>query len=149
MKPKVLLLTFEGYSWERSAIAYSKQLNQNIKCIGYIHSAVFDNQHAIFRNLTYSYNPDLLFSASENMKKQIKEKVAESEYKIHSLDLFKKDKIKNFRNTGSSCLIVPEGFVDECIILFEFSLKCALINPNITFIWRLHPLISFEKLKKQ
>ena len=67
--------------------------------------------------------------------------------KISILDI-KKDKIKGFRNTGSSCLIVPEGFVDECIILFEFSLKCALINPNITFIWRLHPLISFEKLKK-
>ena len=149
VKPKVLLLTFEGYSWERSAISYTKKLNQNIKCIGYIHSAVFDNQHAIFRNLTHSYNPDLFLTASENMKKQIKEKVVGSEYKIHTLGSLKKDKAKSLKNKGFSCLVVPEGIIDECTLLFEFSLKCALINPNINFIWRVHPVISFEKLIKK
>ena len=135
--------------WERSAISYTKKLNQDIKCIGYIHSAVFDNQHAIFRNLTHSYNPDLFFTASENMKKQIKEKVVGSEYKIHTLGSLKKDKIKILKNKGFSCLVVPEGIIDECTLLFEFSLKCALINPNINFIWRVHPVISFEKLIKK
>ena len=32
--------------------------------------------------------------------------------------------------------------------MFKFSLLCAKQFPNINFIWRLHPLISFENLKK-
>ena len=30
--------------------------------------------------------------------------------------------IESLKNTGPSCLVIPEGIIDECILLFEFSL---------------------------
>jgi len=36
----------------------------------------------------------------------------------------------------------------ECNKLFKFSLLCAERTPEITYIWRLHPILSFEKLQK-
>jgi hypothetical protein len=33
--------------------------------------------------------------------------------------------------------------------MFEFSILCARANPEIQFIWRLHPIVSFESLKAQ
>jgi len=42
--------------------------------------------------------------------------------------------------------VLPEGIIDECITLFNFSIKCANFLPHIDFIWRLHPVISFKEV---
>ena len=49
---------------------------------------------------------------------------------------------------SQSCLVVPEGFVSECLILFKVSLKYSKKYRNQRFIWRLHPSISFNRLKQ-
>ena len=54
-----------------------------------------------------------------------------------------------FPTVEGSCLVLPEGIKSECDLLFEFSIECALSAPNIQFIWRLHPIISFESLVSQ
>jgi hypothetical protein len=45
-----------------------------------------------------------------------------------------------------ACLVIPDGFESECKILFDFSLYCAQALPEIQFIWRLHPILTFESL---
>jgi hypothetical protein len=44
------------------------------------------------------------------------------------------------------CLVLPEGIIEECDTLFSFSIKCANALPRIDFIWRLHPVMSFNKV---
>ena len=50
---------------------------------------------------------------------------------------------------SKSCtfLVIPEGIISECILLFEFTLLCARSLPNYKFIWRLHPFLNFNTLK--
>ena len=43
-------------------------------------------------------------------------------------------------------LVLPEGIIQECLLLFTFSLKCAINNPNVIFKWRTHPLISLHSV---
>jgi hypothetical protein len=53
------------------------------------------------------------------------------------------------RNDSATCLVLPEGIVEECRILFTFSLSCARACPEVRFIWRLHPIMSFDKLVRR
>jgi hypothetical protein len=43
---------------------------------------------------------------------------------------------------------LPEGIAKECEILFSFSIQCAISNPDIHFIWRLHPIIDIDELTR-
>ena len=48
-----------------------------------------------------------------------------------------------------TCLVLPEGIDSECHLLFDFSLRCAKLLPDVKFIWRLHPLISYRGLSRK
>ena len=55
-----------------------------------------------------------------------------------------KIKIKNKTNI----LVLPEGIESECLYMMKFILNKDFYNNNINFILRLHPLLSFDYLKK-
>ena len=144
---KYIITTFEGHAWERLVYYYARRANPNIKCFGYQHSAVFEHQHAIRRPLNKGYNPDVVLTSG---------KIAESTLKLSE---FKNAKIVCLGSNkhlppilspceSNCCLVVPEGSISESLILFKLSLSYALKNQNQKFIWRLHPLLNFDKLKK-
>lgn len=49
----------------------------------------------------------------------------------------------------TTCLVRPEGILSECCCLFNFSIACSKAFPEIKFIWRLHPVVDFQKLCSQ
>ena len=53
---------------------------------------------------------------------------------------------KSFDQKKITCIVLPEGIDFECHFLFNFSLKCSKLLSEVLFIWRLHPMISFESL---
>jgi hypothetical protein len=155
--PKILITTHEGHAWERLVYSAVRKVKPGVKCIGYTHAPIFRKQHAVRRSLSNEYNPDIIYSSGHNQKyqldkspllKNIPVKVLGSvrffksrsdifEVQRKESDTFKKD---------MSCLVIPEGIESEINKLFEYSLKCALLIPEVIFVWRLHPLFSFEKL---
>jgi hypothetical protein len=146
---KYIVTTFEGYAWERLVYYYAREVNPNIKCFGYQHAAVFENQHAIKRSLAELYNPDVILT-SGLIAKDIFEKMQFKDGEIICLGS-PKYSAPNLIISKSQhcCLVVPELFVRESLSLFGLSLACAKQNPEQRFIWRLHPGLSFDKLKKQ
>jgi len=44
---------------------------------------------------------------------------------------------------------VPEGIVAECDRLFGYTRSVARLLPDCRFIWRLHPQMRFDQLKRQ
>ena len=146
IKPKLILTTFEGHSWERVVFSSAKRACINIKCIGYQHAAIFENQSAMFNTFGNNFDPNIILTISEDSKKIIKAKIRNDipVYVFGSNRSIFYDSIKN----GKNCLVIPEGIIDECIRLFSFSLEAAKIFPNIKFIWRTHPLVSLQKLIK-
>jgi hypothetical protein len=154
IKPKFILTTYEGHALERILFAKARKINQEIMCIGYQHALVFKLQHAIRRNLASIYNPDIIFTSGEIGKKQLENSRTLNGVKIDILGSNrgsnKTHEIKPEIAIGgkSTCLVIPEALPNECDLLFNLSIEYALKNNNINFIWRLHPLMSFESLLK-
>ena len=145
---KFIVTTYEGHAWERLVFYYAREFNPNIKCLSYQHAAIFKHQHAIKRSLAKEYNPDVILT-SGLVTKEIFEKSQMKECKILCIGSPKHLRLNMTMGKKQSCLVVPEGFVSECLILFNISLEYAKQHRSQRFIWRLHPLLSFKKLKKQ
>ena len=157
MKPKAIVVTHEGHSWERVAFAAARQAAPEIKCIGYQHAALFRLQHAIRRNLARKYNPDHIATAGIVSKGQLDNTAG-----LHGIptSILGSNRALEGKNAAvcpkyaaektsdihPACLVLPEGIASECHLLFGFSLDCAKLCPDIHFIWRLHPILSFKSL---
>ena len=47
------------------------------------------------------------------------------------------------------CLVLPEAILDECELLFNFTLDYLKKYNNLKFIWRLHPLMNITDILKK
>ena len=98
----------------------------------------------MFNNFGDNYDPNIILTISENSKKIIKCK-NRNDIPIYVFGSSKSAFYETVKS-GKNCLVIPEGIIEECILLFSFSLEAAKICPNIKFIWRTHPLVSLKKL---
>ena len=154
INPKIIITTYEGHAYERLIYNSAKSFNPKIKCIAYQHTGVFKLSNAIKIKLSNKYNPDYIFTSGLFGKQDLTNSKDLSNIKIlefgSNRGLMKLEKKSDYHHSKIfSCLVIPEVFISECNYLFNFSLKCAIINPKINFIWRLHPGISFKKLLKK
>ena len=161
LQPKALVVTHEGHAYERIAFYAARSVLPNITCIGYQHAAIFQYQHAIRRKLAPKYNPDYVLTAGVVAQSQLlgSNKLGEIPiWILGSTRIAKTSANSNIKSAATrdptnverfGCVVLPEGIESECQLLFAFSLECALALPNINFVWRLHPLISFKTLLKR
>lgn len=156
LQPRAIVVTYEGHAWERLAFAAAMRFKSNVQRLGYQHSAVFRLQHAIRRTLLMEYNPCHIFTSGAIGKNQLERAPSLKTIPISVLGSNRtygrgneeENSSTNRLQSNSSCLVIPEGELSECYILFEFSLACAHALPDINFIWRLHPLVTFKTLSR-
>lgn len=158
LQPKAIVITHEGHAWERVAFASARSACPGIRCIGYQHAALFKLQHAIRRTLDRQYNPDHILTTGEITQKQLMNVPGLRGIPMTVLgsnrglmDSFRKGPDSDGEKgkalaSKNACLVIPEGIPSECHILFNFSLACARVLPHVHFVWRLHPVLSFEAL---
>ena len=145
---KFIVTTYEGHAWERLVFYYAREINPDIKCLSYQHAAVFKHQHAIKRPLNKKYNPDVILTSGLIGKDIFKQGQLQGS-KVSCIGSPKHSDSSLVKSKNQCCLVIPEVFVRECLSLFYVSIDYAKKNPNQKFIWRLHPGISFDKLKSQ
>jgi hypothetical protein len=151
--PKCLISPYEGHSFERISFSYAREVNPNIKCIAYQHTGVFKHSNAIFKTYNYLYNPDFILTTGYSSKKIFESKNEFKKIPIYVLGsnrgiIDNEEFYSNDMNLNNlTCLILPEGIISECELLFNLSIVSAKKFPNINFIWRLHPLITFTQLR--
>jgi hypothetical protein len=143
---KFIVTTYEGHAWERLIYYYARKVDPNIQCFGYQHAAVFKHQHAIKRLLSNQFNPDIILTSGQ-VSKSIFEKSQMKNVRILCLGSPKATSPSAMVLKLKSCLVIPEGFVSECLALFKFSLSYAKQNKDQKFIWRLHPMLNFSMLQ--
>jgi len=149
VNPKYLVFTYEGHAWERLLCYEARQVDPDIKCFAYQHSSVFEYQHSIKRELLPLYNPDVILTSGLIAKEQF-EVIFKNVIPIYNIGSSKSqelDSSKILLSKSCTFLVIPEGIISECILLFEFTLLCARSLPNYKFIWRLHPSLNFNQLK--
>lgn len=155
LKPKSIVVTFEGHSWERLVFAAARNINKNIKCIGYQHTILFPRQHALKRSLGRAYDPDIVITAGATLKNEIEKSSNYKDIDLYSVGTHRcenitwdlQHKYSNMKDLG--CLVIPDGTYSECLDIFNFALECALKLPALNFIFRLHPVINFKNFSKK
>ena len=150
VQPKYIVVPYEGHGYERLIFSVVNKINPKIICIAYQHTGLFKNSNAIYNFYSKKYNPNMILTSGKHGYDQIKK--INKNIPIDILGSFRglPDNMNLLKsNNNQKCIVVPEGFINECIFLFEFSAKCATEFPNIDFIWRLHPSISFEEIFKK
>ena len=165
IKPKMMIVTYEGHAWERVAFSAAREAAPSVQCLGYQHAAIFRLQHAALRKLGLPFNPDFILTSGSVSKAQIEESMKAQGIPVRVLGSNRalgglKKGFAGGRGIedvdpitaappANVCLVLPEGIISECHLLFGFSLKCAQLMPDMEFIWRLHPLVQFEVLAAQ
>ena len=158
LRPSAIVVTHEGHAWERVVFAAARRSRPGIRCIGYQHAALFKLQHAVRRNLLGVYNPDRIVAAGEVGAAQLAgaPRLPGTPVAVLGSSRARKASAAESRSAlaaaamcagkATTCLVLPEGIPAECHLLFEFSLECARACPDMSFVWRLHPIVSFESL---
>ncbi len=150
---KIIITPYEGHAHERIVFSAARQINKNIRCLSYQHTGVFRLSNAIRNSLSRIYNPDLIITSGLSGKSDLEKSEGLRTIPVSvigssrgiSLELNYSEKAQN-RNR---VLVLPEGFLSECEILFEFSISCAVKMPDFEFVWRLHPSVSFKILSEK
>lgn len=144
-----LITTYEGHAWERVVYATARKVKPKIRCIGYQHAALLRLQHAARRSLGECYDPTQILTAGRVGLRQLE---AASMLPGVSFDILGSDRaigLNVLPANAASCLVLPEGIVAECKILFKFSLACAKAMPKMKFILRLHPILSVKQITQE
>ena len=150
VKPKYIIFTYEGFSWERMLVNSTKQIDKKIKCIGYQHTVINKNYRAVFECLKGYYNPDIIWSSNSTSKKMLDKYYKNKKTKIIFSGNLKDTTLKTNlkKQNKNSFLILPEGMKNEVHVLFSFAYKCAQKFKNFKFIWRVHPVINPKLIYK-
>ena len=67
--PNYMITTYEGYAWERLCFKAAKKYKRKIKCIGYQHTPIIQNNISIFWKIKSNYNPDFIWCSDKILLK--------------------------------------------------------------------------------
>ena len=150
LRPSSIVVTYEGHAWERIVFAAARSVNPSIRCIGYHHAILFPRQHAISRALGSSYNPDIVCTAGHITRQMLERTSGLSGTPLVTVGTHRQENlgIPFSRKLGTqfapACLVIPDGTMEECLLIFDFVLKVAILAPAVTFVIRMHPVMPFS-----
>jgi hypothetical protein len=152
LRPNSIVVTYEGHAWERIVFAAARSVRPTIRCIGYHHAILFPRQHAISRSLGGRYDPDVVCTAGHITEEILKKTIGlmgtpvttVGTHRQKSLDVPFSKKIG--AQIDPACLVIPDGTMEECLLIFDFVLKAATNMPVVTFLIRMHPVMPFATL---
>ncbi len=150
LRPTSIVVTYEGHAWERIVFAAARSVNPSIRCIGYQHAILFPRQHSISRALGRSYDPDMVCTAGYITKHMLEMLPGLRDMPLVNVGTHRQEnqEIAFSRKLGApfvlGCLVIPDGTMEECLLIFDFVLKAATLMPAVTFIIRMHPVMPFS-----
>lgn len=156
LRPRAIVVTYEGHAWERLAFAAARQIVPGIRCVGYHHTVLFPRQHAVLRLLeSRRYDPDVVLTAGDISRDRFRRSFQGSGIHVATMGIHRRpvhaidaEREQSYGNRAS-CLVIPDGIISEVVFLFDFAIESARQAPEVNFILRLHPVVSIENLKIQ
>ena len=153
VKPKCIMVTYEGHAWERLIFSEARKIDSNIKCIGYQH-ALINGQHAIYRSLGEKYDPDIIATSGVIDLVKLEKRINNNKTIKINIGTSKKILYESMPNNdslqkGRTCLVLADGGREGCIQMLLFANTLASLNPEVQFIFRLHPRTNKQLLINQ
>ena len=152
-KPKNIICTFEGHSWERILFKTVNESKRNIKCIAFQHTVFTKNQNSIFFSFPKNLSPQKILTIGNPNKNILKKYIDVN--KISVIGSPKNNLLKlNYKNSIVNdkflrILILPEAFASECSLMLKAIVKRCEVDHLNEYIFRLHPMMKIEDLESQ
>lgn len=148
IKPKIILTTFEGHSYERLIYAASYNAKNSIKRYAFSHSLIFKHQNAIKLKLPEKFSPNIIFTAGSSGLNFLKKNLEDKDIKIDILGSNRFVEKKAFKsNKIKQLLFIPEGYVEENDLFLDFANKILSKNKEIKILIRFHPIFLDQSNK--
>jgi hypothetical protein len=147
LRPKAVVATYEGHAWERLTFSAARSILPGTRCLGYHHAILFPRQHAIKRTLGSAYDPDIVVTAGDVTRDVLAETpgtVAITVGTSRQDTPAAAPAAREVAGEPASCLVIPDGTMEECLTILDFTLAAAAAAPEIRFIVRMHPVQPFE-----
>jgi hypothetical protein len=151
VKPRALIVSWEGHAWERIAFHAARSVDPTTQCIGYQHTVLFPRSHAVKRALGGDFDPDVLLTVGEITRDRILETGSFSETSTVVYGSHRRAPATDVRPpdfTRARCLVLPEGLEGECVRLFQFAVEAAVCTPEMIFVFRTHPVLPMSRLAR-
>lgn len=148
LRPKVLMTTYEGHSWERLAFAAARDVDPDIRCVGYAHAVLFPLQQAMYARLGPRYDPDIILTGGDVTRDQLRHAPALRGIPIETLGSARISCLPQpvTLRREPVCVVLPEGLITECEALIRPIIRIAAKVSHVRFRIRLHPGMSREAL---
>jgi hypothetical protein len=148
LRPKAVVVTFEGHAWERLAFAAARRARPDAACIGYHHTILFRRQHAALRPLGAPFDPDVVLTAGAVAAQRCRTAWASQPTAVATMGIPRRRKgpERGGPAARTGCLAIPDGILGEILFLFDFAIAAARHAPEIPFVLRLHTVLSQREL---
>ncbi len=147
IRPKLIFITHEGHPYERLFFNVARKLN--IKSIGFTTGIFLPFQYGNNRDLKKEFNPDYISYQSNLIKLISNKKIETKKIVIGNNKIFDEDTIQIKNYNKLNILVLPEGLYEEEKFFFLNIVNFALINKNINYFVRLHPISDFRSILKK
>jgi hypothetical protein len=123
IKPKIILFTYEGHSWERLLAETSKSNSRNIISIGYQHNLISRLQNASLRPLGFPYDPDLIFASGLDGEEKLTKYLLHPKYGIRIIGS-NRAPVENLieKNSDINCILLKNFELNNDMIYVYFYL---------------------------
>jgi hypothetical protein len=150
--PRGVLYTYEGHAWERLVAQSTKSCNKSVCAIAYQHNLHLKLQNAVFNPCGFPFDPDAVLTSGSAAKYRFEQSLLKPHAGVFLYGSNRAPNVSRSHNLippEATFLVIPEGILSECRLLFSFTKECAIRFKKAKFIWRLHPSIKFPSLFKQ
>lgn len=150
LKPLAVITLYEGHAWERLVNRGARAADEQITVIGYQHTILQRLAHSVFRPLGAGSgcDPDIILTLGEVTADMLAKSPVAADSRVMVHGTHRQGGRISRREPGRKpvFLVLPEGIEGECVTLFNFALECASRLPQASFIFRMHPVLPFDRV---
>ena len=152
--PKGLVTLYEGRSWERCLWTGVKRTRPTCTIAGYQHAIILPTSLCLLEPEVDSelVMPDVVACRGEVTRDLLGKGHRAVGIETTALGSFQDDAESDRsgpRPNARCVLVMPVGFVEESIELFDFATEVARQLPDHRFVFRCHPIVSFGRIRSR
>lgn len=149
--PRALLSLYEGYGWEQCLWRGAKEADPACRTAGYQHTILLRHNLVLLKleeEGSCRAHPELVLCLGPRTEKMLQASHRSSE--LFPFGTFRKLPSSSARREPDpgrkTVVVLPEGYLEEAILLFNVAMQAARNLPDHRFILRSHPVLPFEQV---
>jgi len=152
LRPRIVITTHEGDACDRLIWHAARSSDPSILCVGYQHTRMLSRAHAIRRPLRahgLHCDPDVILTVGEFTRSELSQCADLAPTRLITYGSHRWVDTSMQAPLGQrprACVVLPDAYELETVLLFGFALDCARVNAAVTFILRAHPALDFPAL---